>query len=128
MHKAGIMARQQDYNFDVISGDTFEGFDVTIEVNEEALNLAGCDILVQFKTSPFGAPVLEKSVGNGITITDEAAGKWQFDACEILLGEGSYYYDARILFTDGRVKTYQKGTMTVFRSWSDYQAYLAGKQ
>ena len=78
------------------------------------ISLAGVDIICQFrKDCDNGLVVRDMSVGNGITITDEANAFYEIDQYLMDWGGGFYVYDIQFTLTNGIEKTPIFGDRTV---------------
>lgn len=95
-------------------GTTFDGAEFTFKINGVVQSLAGFQLKCEFKKVKTGISAKTLTIGNGITITDAAAGKFKIDAFKIELEPALYHYD--ILFTwpvTNRDKIYVWGTLPV---------------
>lgn len=91
-------------------GDTFDGLEITVQVNAAPSNITGAAIRMDFW--PKGKPTeitKRLEVGSGITITNGAGGVFVVDPFLCDLPAGQYNTDIRITYPSGRVKTYVDG-------------------
>lgn len=97
------------------AGDTFDGFQLTITETLSGIttpiDLGNVTITSKFKQN--GAIVLDLSEGSGITIVDAESGIFKLDKFTVP-SAGTYQYDIQFVYdSDGSVKTYLRGRMTV---------------
>ena len=96
--------------------DTYSGARYTLvnKTTENAIDVTGASVKIDFKETIDGSAVLTFSTTNGlITIADGENGIIDIEPSVITLDEGTYIYDMQITFTDGTVKTYLKGDWTI---------------
>ena len=95
-------------------GDTVKAIGFRLIENGVAVNLAGCALTAKFKlTTSANVIALTLTSGNGLTITDEADGKFRIDAMICALPAGDYLYDIEVVFGNGVIETWIEGTLTV---------------
>jgi hypothetical protein len=94
-------------------GNTYNGAEFTITVNDAPLNLVGALIKMQIRYTYDTAIVAEFNLGSGLTLTDPENGQFIFDAQIITIPPGSYQYDILITLANGVQKTYPTGTFIV---------------
>ena len=89
------------------------GYVVTTDVN--AIDLTNAKILCQFRDVKNGAQVLELTDGHGITIDTPDEGKFSIDPLVIpdTIIAGTYSFDVRVTLSNGVVRHYARGVMTV---------------
>ena len=112
------MAVQLTYKMDNrVKGDTFRSINFTGTQGGTPLDLTGAAIKIEFRYScTTGSIVYNAEVGSGVTITDAAGGMFSLDEFTPITWEiGTYYYDVRITFSNGDIKTYIKGTVNVLQ-------------
>ena len=102
-----------------LHGDTFDGAQFEVKINNVAKNLTSTAIKIDFKKKKkTGELVKTISVGSGITKVDAANGIFKIDPFVADMPIGIYYYD--IQFTDGAViKTYIEGTWEITQDTTD---------
>ena len=78
-------------------------------------NMTGVLAFLQFRAGdPNGYVRGDFSIGTGLTWVSESLGQLRVDQILILdWPVDTYYYDVRLKFTDGSIKTYVRGTMNV---------------
>ncbi|WP_035606258.1 hypothetical protein [Haloferula sp. BvORR071] len=96
-------------------GDTWAGWSqVEILVNDEALDLTGAAILMQFRRSHTSPEVAKEfSTGNGITITAPTEGKFSVAPAILDMVASTYVFDVQLTLASGRVLTPISGTFTL---------------
>lgn len=96
------------------SGDTFDGFEFTIQLDSIPIDLAGAliSMSVSFANTVF---LTLNSSNGGITITDATNGVFQVDEQIISLPPQNYFYEIKIVFYDGSIKTYVKGKWKILQ-------------
>lgn len=109
-----------NYNFvesnfeELIKGVTFLGRIFEIKVNSTAVNLTDASIDIWWRYSNVSGDVIKKlSVGDGVTITDATAGKFQMDSFLMDWDAGTYYYDIKITLASGDIKKYIYGKLVI---------------
>ena len=113
MAKPGIVNINNHYK-----GDTFDGIRYTILNSSDNLpiDLTAATIKSQFrKSAKKGTVIKEVTDGVGITISDAVNGIFEIDSFIIDWEVSTYYYDIEITFSNGVVKTYIEGTLTVIQ-------------
>jgi hypothetical protein len=105
------------YNFPShTKGDTFDGVEFTLLVNNTLVDLTGAIILMDLRLEKDGAKIEEfTSVGDAnITISSPGTlGVFTFNNQTIDVTAARYYYDIEIEFQDGTKKTYIRGTWQI---------------
>lgn len=100
-------------NFDVVQGDSFS-VDVTYSDSSGPVDLDGYSILFTVRNEPGGRILCgELSVGNGISVTDAAAGKFTVTVNSSISKAFTYpkaYYQCQV-FTGSTNKN------TIFSGW-----------
>ena len=95
---------------DQVREDTIDGHDFVYEVDAVALDLTGVTIEMQIRLN--GSLKKTLAIGTGITVTDAVNGTFRVN--NFRLGfEGVYNYDIQMIYVDGSIKTYLKGTINV---------------
>jgi len=109
------MANWQTYNFpDAVRGDSYGDVAFEILLNEEPANLTDAVIRMWLVDKQnIVATSIYSTANDKIVITDAAAGKFKIVFGILTLAPGVYNHDIEIEFTDGTVKTWIKGTLTV---------------
>ena len=110
------MASTSKYIFPATTkGDTFPGTNFTIELNGSPLNLTGYTITLWFRSGSQTGPIVKQlAIGNGITVTNPAAGQFSIGSFIVDMPVGQLYYD--IQFQSGpTIKTYVYGTFEVLQ-------------
>ena len=106
----------ETYNFpDIIRGDTFKAKEFEILKNSVALDLTDYEIKIQIRLGDKRGRVFKSFIiGDGITIIDAAAGKFNWDAFLMdVTTPGKYFYDVEFTDPDKNVNTYVGGTIQV---------------
>ena len=103
-----------------IKGDTFEA-EVSVKNKVgAAVSLSGAAVSWKVAESrDAAAPILTKTIGEGIAITDETGGKLTLTltaAETAALEPGEYFHALRISFADGRVKTVLAEYLSIIES------------
>lgn len=100
----------------MFAGDT-KTLQVTVkDENGDAVDLTGASIRWQASRSVNKRPAdLEKSVGDGITITDATAGRFDvtLDSADTEDLRGDFYHEAEVIDASGNVSTVFTGTLTI---------------
>lgn len=93
-------------------GDTFDEKTFRLLINGAPQSLAGMaiDSKFRYKTS-VGEVTRDLSIGNGITIVDEANGVFKYDAFVSDLRIGKHLFDTQFTYPTGRIKTYMYGSI-----------------
>jgi len=109
-----------NYNFPThTSGDTFDGVQFEMVLNEAPMDLTGVAIKLEIKKRNTSKALVTKTNGSGITITDAAAGEFRINAFDVDLEPGVYEYDVQLTFASGSKKTYIKGLWTITKQITD---------
>lgn len=90
-------------------GDTFNGTEFTILVNNAAPDNALASVILTVRPELRSSTKHQLSSGNGMTITDAANWVFQIDPQIINWSAANYYYDIQCTDSEGNVKTYVKG-------------------
>jgi len=100
------------YNFkDHVSGDTFNGLQVTLTNQNGSIDLTGASISL-VTTRKINA--LQISTKNKlISIIDPTGGVFKINEQRINWEVGVYNYALKIVFPNGRIKTYLTGTWKI---------------
>ncbi|HAQ19610.1 MAG TPA: hypothetical protein DCR40_10325 [Prolixibacteraceae bacterium] len=102
----------QNYNLaDHNSNNTFEGVEFILP-NEDAYSLAYAAVKIQVRAS-VGSPVLKEfKTSDGTLVINQP---WTITVPQQLvkLAPGTYQWDLKIIFIDGRNKTYIGGKWTI---------------
>lgn len=107
------------YNFpDHKKGDTFNGVQFTVLVNNVAFNIVNAEIKLKLRKTAQANPVKTMAVGTGITITNGASGVFKVDEQIIDIEAATYLYDIQIKTVGGVVKTYISGTWKIMQDIS----------
>lgn len=103
------------FNFETIKGDTWDGAMFQIIVNSGSLDLSYCNIKADFKVNRSDTAAYTMSTENNrIEITEPLEGKFRMIPQIINLKPATYIYDMQFTFTDTLiVKTYFSGHLTV---------------
>lgn len=110
------------YNIpDITKGNTFVGVKFQMKIDGVASSLAGYSLQTYFRKGGSRGDVVKKiKNGSGISITDSAAGKFEFDAFIVDWEPGKYYYD--VLFEkNGVLATYVSGTWNVLENITNHE-------
>ena len=91
-------------------GDTFSGYQFTLEVNGAAKDLTDA-IIVLTLDKGFGS--LSTVDSGGLTITDATNGIFTIDEQIINFAARTHNYEITFTFSDGDVKTYIEGTWQI---------------
>lgn len=94
------------------SGDTFAGLSLSLSSDGTALNLTGVTAELVF-INEAGSTVLTATTGSGITLTDALNGELEIGSFTVPTTAGEYEYHLTLTFSDGTVRTYLAGQMTV---------------
>jgi len=92
-----------------ISGDTWRGLWVTVNVNGSPMNLTGATIVMRMGT------YLWTTADASIVITDAAAGKFTANS-RIVSGNSDMTFDIKVTSASGEVTTVAIGTQPMVRS------------
>ena len=92
-----------------ISGDTWRGLWVTVNVNGSPMNLTGATIVMRM------GPNLWTTADSTIVITDAAGGKFTANA-RIVSGNSDMTFDIKVTSASGEVTTVAIGTQPMVRS------------
>lgn len=108
------MAERQDHDIVVYNNDTFNGEIFTITVNKVALDLTGSSIRLQVRKTRDDSPVINLSLGSGLSLTDAPNGKFRIDNQIFSVTTPDVYeYDIEITLASGEVKTYIIGCFKI---------------
>jgi hypothetical protein len=101
------------YNFrDHKKGDTYPKTKFNAAIDGVPLNITGASIKMMLRDrSKYVKKIFQN--GEGITITNPAAGGFELDRQIIDIPAGEYTYDIQITLSDGSVKTYIYGAWTI---------------
>mgnify|MGYP007070986917 CR=1 FL=1 len=107
-----------NYNFpDHITGDTFQGVQFEILVNELPLDITGSTISMVCRPTMLRAGQTQHTVfnfdSNSFEILDGAAGKFTFKKQVVSLAENVYKYSIKITLSNNDVHTYISGSWTI---------------
>ena len=91
-------------------GDTFTGYEFTVEVNGSALDLTDAVIVL---TLDNGMGSLTTVGSGGLTITGVATGKVKIDKQVINFPAKKHHYEMTFTLSSGDVKTYIEGPWLV---------------
>lgn len=108
-----------EYNWkDGVFGDFFDGLIFKIESKGVAVDLTGARVDIHFKDAK---DVIRKkySSANGTITIDGAAGKFTVLPHKITTPVGLYNYDTQITFSNGKVKSWVKGTWEITKAITD---------
>jgi hypothetical protein len=95
-------------------GDTLEATVFTIKEDGVAVDLTSAVIKIDFKQkSSTGTLQLSITIGSGITVNDAVGGKFTINSFINNWDPIKFFYDCEIIFPDGVIKTYFKGTLKV---------------
>ena len=103
------------YNLpDHYKGDTFDKITFTIKENKVVVPLTGALIKMDFRKNT-NTGTLQQSfiIGDGLTVIDAAGGVFELNAFINDWNTDMYFYDMEITFSDGVVRTYAKGRLSV---------------
>lgn len=105
-----------EYNFpNHINGDTFNGIQFEVKVNNTAINLTGATIAMQLRESIVGVNPIDFSTTNSkITIVDAVNGKFKINK-QIVQAPicKTYLYDIQITLQNSDNYTYIKGSWNI---------------
>ncbi len=105
------------YDISEIKGDTWDGaeFTVTDKATGSPINLTGCSIALTVRASAESPTVVHSmAIGTGLVLTAPTLGKWAISPNYLWpMPAGSYVFAVRITLSDGRVKTWLKGSITL---------------
>lgn len=109
------MSKTTKYNFpDAKRGDTYNDVSFTINVNGVAQDLTGANIRMWLINATQQLPAADFNTVNGkLVITNATSGIFKTNVGIVLLPATQYYYDIQITFTNGVIKTWIEGTLTV---------------
>lgn len=91
-------------------GDTLNAIEFQLIINAVPVNLTGTLIKAVFK---LGTQTVEMSLGNGLSFTDSALGKFKINSTLITWNAGLWLMEMQFTFPDGRIKTYLKGKINI---------------
>lgn len=95
-----IQSRRVDY-IDYYRGDTIAARTFTIAEDGSPVDLAGVAISIRFRN---GSQVVSKSIGSGVTVTDEPGGVFRLEPFA-LTESGAWRYDVQLEYPDGTILT-----------------------
>ena len=105
------------YNFKSIHrGDTLTAVSFTINTPDPItpVDLTGASVKITFKLKDL---IIEKTIGNGVTISDPTSGVIVLDSFEFDR-HGKYDYDLEITYSNGDIATMVKGYINVIKDVS----------
>jgi len=95
-------------------GDTFDGVQFTININETPADLTGASIKMDLRLTALGDVVKRFTSSDGITISATPTdGTFVLDQQIISIDAATYMYDIEITFQSGEVKTYIWGNWVI---------------
>lgn len=105
----------QTYNFNNhISGDTFNGVQFEVLVNNVALNLTGANIIMKLRQNNNINVYYELTTTNGnITINEPTNGKFNINQQIINFTPAKYNYSIEVHLSNGNIYTYIQGIWTI---------------
>lgn len=113
------------YNFnDHVKGNTLAETVITLTSKvgdgpETPIDISTASIKADFKKSTTSPVAITFSTGNGgITITDGPNGEFKFNPVALNLDPDKYYYDLKVTFTSGEIKTFMSGTLTILAAYT----------
>ena len=103
------------YNLpDHYKGDTFDKITFTLKEDSVVVDLTGALIKMDFKKNTNTGTLQQSfSIGTGITVISATGGVVELDAFINDWDTDMYFYDIEITFSDGVVRTYVKGRLSV---------------
>jgi len=119
------MATTIQYTGEIFQGTTLPAKEIDIRINGVPLDFDDCNIYMKFKHgSKQGATVHSASLvdraGRGISIVDDAAGKFRIDSFKIASPEGRVFFDILFIFKgDNRRRLYFEGDFMVKQTVTD---------
>ncbi len=108
-------------DFEFPRGDTFSFVFQLLDKNKNVLHLTpGDKLYVTFRKAPNSkTPVLQKTLGNGITPVDNGYFRVLLNSSDTAnLQYGDYGYDIELKTNEGIVKTLTIGTMTLTEEYT----------
>ena len=103
-----------------IAGDTWPGLSITLTEDGNPIDITGAEIKVAFYNNRTLTLTLDTT--SGITITNAAAGQFQFDVINRLnLNPGLHIGDLQVTFADDTRQTYCSVRLTVIADITDSQ-------
>ena len=103
----------QNYNLvSVNQGNTYSGAQFTLP-SVSTCSLTGATIKMQVRSAPGARIMLELSNATGGKISIVSQYVFAIAAHTVNIPPGTYQYDIKIVFSDGREKTYIGGTWTI---------------
>ena len=112
------------YNFkDRLHNSWFNGlqFTVTKTIDDVTTpyDLTGATITIDFKVVKTGVSAQTLTIGNGVTITDAVNGVFKIDEGNITLEPNSYFYDIKVVNSDGENLYWLKGKRNIIQNTTD---------
>jgi hypothetical protein len=97
-----------------VAGDTLV-IDTPVEYNGGAYDLTGASITFVIAEDRGETPLVTRSVGNGITITNAVGGEFRVvvDPADTVNLCGNYHIETEVVVSDGRVSTVSTGQLHV---------------
>lgn len=102
-------------NFSLYQGDDGVFFEITVnDSTGSAIDITSATFEWAFVRTPQGAPLVTKTLGSGITLSDPTHGKLKvtFAAADTVTRSGDYFHEL-VMVLGGVTETVAVGTMTV---------------
>ncbi len=119
------MATKIEYTGEIYQGTTLPAKEIDVKINDQPLDFGDCNIYMKFKHgtkqgSTIRSVSLVDRVAKGITIVDDATGKFRIDSFRINCPEGRVYFDILFIFkSDRRRRLYFEGDFPVKQTVTD---------
>ena len=112
------------YNFkEKLYNSYFDGLQLTVTKTIDDVttpyDLTGATITIDFKVVKSGVSAQTLTIGSGITVTDAENGIFTIDAGNITLEPNCYYYDLKVVNTDGDNLYWLQGKRNIIQNVTD---------
>jgi hypothetical protein len=99
----------------MVQGDTVSLDFAIVDDAGAVVDLTSATIRWQMARSVYAEPDLEKSIGDGITVTDDEGGLFTvlLDDVDTIDLAGTFYYEVEIIDGGGNVSTPKTGTISI---------------
>ena len=96
-------------------GDTWPGqsFQLKEKESQNPIDLTDCEVYSKWRTDVGNVVSKDLSLGDGLTIVDPLEGILRFDVQELDIKKEIHNMDIRIIFPDGRAKTWIACTINI---------------
>jgi len=103
----------------VYEGDTWSGMTLRLRAGGLPVDLTGAEVVMEARKTQAGAvagdvvTIATNDGSGGIAITEPMAGTITVQPLMLGLGAGTHHYDLRVVYPDGRRRTYLRGRIEV---------------